>query len=499
MPSPPPPPPGPTLPLQTSAVVVPRKTTPDQCTYPAPPSPAASSHDDSVSTLDECSISDMDLSLKAGHSSTSNLTRTTSIASASAASRRRGTDAPPAVEPATTAAHFSSMSPSSPPSSTSPLSPTSSLQFADRLASANHVLSTEAAALAAVTHLYATHSVARAGFNAAVSAIVRNCGEKGKLVIIGVGKSGIIARKLVATFSSLGLCAIFLHPTDALHGDLGYIQPRDTLLVITYSGKTPELLLLQDHLPSDLPTILLTAHTRPSDCAFIRARPATILLPTPIPTPEKKSFGVSAPTTSTTTALAVGDALAVTAAHELHSAPGSLGLATVFARNHPGGAIGAALQNSAPPDPILRDLLALSFAELPLLEPCAGSRGALTGADALRAGFDAANTADAASAGSGWLRLCDGSVLPPSRIRALRNDQLLVPIGQVPGLVVARDEMLGIAADTQVRVAKDLVRSAHAHVPEGAAYLQVGDAIIALLDEMGQIVGALEANQVLSQ
>ncbi|KKA26805.1 hypothetical protein TD95_005102 [Thielaviopsis punctulata] len=345
------------------------------------------------------------------------------------------------------------------------------------------------AALAAVTELYATHSAARAGFNAAVSALTRHRSGRGKLVVIGVGKSGIIGRKLVATFSSLGLCAVFLHPTEALHGDLGVIQPLDTLLVITFSGKTPELLLLQDHLAPHLPTILLTAHTRPQDCAFLRARPATILLPTPVPVSEKAAFGVSAPTSSTTTALAVGDALALTVAQELARPPAGPGLAAVFAKNHPGGAIGAAFR--APQT--LRDLLPATFAELPLLEACAGSAG-LSGADVLRAGLEAASSG---GAGAGWLRLCGGSVLPPSRIRALQNEQLLLPIEQIPGLVVAREEMLSIAADTQVRVAKDLVRNANAL--EGGEYLGGEDAVIAVLDERGQMVGALEASQVLSQ
>ncbi|KAL5614739.1 hypothetical protein BROUX41_004833 [Berkeleyomyces rouxiae] len=481
--------PGPALRVQTSAIVITRKTSCNR-QFPAPPSPASSSQDDSGSGLDECSVLDLDLSAKAGHGhgSSSNLTSATSVASISAICH----DSPAATTIA------APLGPVPLPVSTCVSPAESTTLFVDRLASANHVLSTEAAALAAVTQLYATHSIARAGFNAAVSAIVRHRGDRGKLVIIGVGKSGIIARKLVATFSSLGICAIFMHPTDALHGDLGYIQPNDTLLVITFSGKTPELLLLQNHLPSNLPTILLTAHTNPDDCAFIRARPTTILLPTPIPTSEKKSFGVSAPTTSTTTALAVGDALAITAAHELHSTPDGLHLAAVFARNHPGGAIGAALR-SAPQPPTLQNLLVSPFTELPQLEPCAGSEGALTGADVLRAGLDAAANGPGTAAAAGWLRLCDGSVLSPSRIRALRNDQLLLPIAQIPDLVVAREQMLEMAADTQVSVAKDLVRSAHTHMLDGAGYLQSEDAVVALLDSTGQIVGALEASYILSQ
>ncbi len=117
----------------------------------------------------------------------------------------------------------------------------------ERLAGALHVLNTEATALHNLAQLYAKDAVARDGFHMAVEAITRTSKAhqgtgSGKLVIIGVGKSGHIAKKLVATFNSLAIQAVFLHPTEALHGDLGQIGPNDTLLMITFSGKTPELL-----------------------------------------------------------------------------------------------------------------------------------------------------------------------------------------------------------------------------------------------------------------
>ena len=205
-----------------------------------------------------------------------------------------------------------------------------------RLRRGIHVMATEATALANLAKFYETSSTARCSFDKAVNAITRQALVKGKLVVVGVGKSGLIGRKLVATMLSLDIRAVFLHPTEALHGDLGIIDHRDTLMFISYSGKTPELLTLLPHIEESMHTLLLTSHINTDTCEFTRRRPGTIMLPTPIPESESASFGVPAPTTSTTVALALGDALALTAAHEMQH-----NVAAVFAKNHPGGAIGA--------------------------------------------------------------------------------------------------------------------------------------------------------------
>jgi hypothetical protein len=93
------------------------------------------------------------------------------------------------------------------------------------LVTAIHVLTTEASALSHLAHLYKTNPVAQSGFIQAVDAIARTVHEGGKLVICGVGKSGKIGKKLVATMNSLGIMTVFLHPIEALHGDLGVIRP----------------------------------------------------------------------------------------------------------------------------------------------------------------------------------------------------------------------------------------------------------------------------------
>ena len=83
----------------------------------------------------------------------------------------------------------------------------------------------------------------------AALALLHRCADgKAKLVITGVGKSGIVARKIAATFSSIGLMALFLNPLDALHGDLGVVAPEDVCLLLSNSGETAELLEVLPHL-----------------------------------------------------------------------------------------------------------------------------------------------------------------------------------------------------------------------------------------------------------
>ena len=144
------------------------------------------------------------------------------------------------------ASHAPSVPPPSPPSPATPcerelspplddlmsmtppeLSDPCSSSFSDRLSNAVHVLGTEATALSCLTRLYETEPVARKGFNAAVEAITRHRGDKGQLVICGIGKSGHIAKKLVATMNSLKIRSTYLHPTEALHGDLGVVGRHD--------------------------------------------------------------------------------------------------------------------------------------------------------------------------------------------------------------------------------------------------------------------------------
>ncbi|KAL4770460.1 hypothetical protein BDW60DRAFT_192620 [Aspergillus nidulans var. acristatus] len=212
-----------------------------------------------------------------------------------------------------------------------------------------HVISTERAALAHLERLYQTDQLAQEHLSRAVDQIARTIRNGGKLVCCGVGKSGKIAKKLEATMNSLGIFSTFLHPTEALHGDLGMIRPNDTLLLISFSGRTPELLLLLPHIPPTVTIVALTSHLHPSTCPLLSFQPMEkgILLPAPIHEDEETSIGVCAPTSSTTVALSLGDALAIATARKLHTTPGR-GPAEVFKSFHPGGAIGAASTVSTP-------------------------------------------------------------------------------------------------------------------------------------------------------
>ncbi|KAI1430544.1 SIS domain-containing protein [Xylaria sp. CBS 124048] len=345
-----------------------------------------------------------------------------------------------------------------------------------RVTGAIHVLNTEATALRNLTQLYKNDVTAAEGFNAAVDAIVRRCGERGKLVVTGVGKSGHIGKKLVATFNSLGLPSTFLHPTEALHGDLGKIGKHDVVLFITFSGKTAELLALLPHIDPALPTIILTAHSNPADCELIRKQPSAILLPAPIHEPETTSFGISAPTTSTTVALALGDALAVVVSQELHSTS----VSSVFARNHPGGAIGATLNK-----PCTMLDLAVPIGDVTQI---LGSTGDLSGTDVLKAGYESP---------SGWVGVGD-TLACPTRIRRLDTSLMPLRLTEIPNLLVPSSEWVQIGADTGIAQAARRIRDPLMSPDyDGKAVVCGEDSILAVINYRGEIVGVLEARELL--
>ena len=145
-------------------------------------------------------------------------------------------------------------------------------------------------------------------FEKAVELIYGHVHQKGgKLVSSGMGKAGEIARNISTTFSSTGTPAVFLHPSDAQHGDLGVIQPDDVLLLISNSGKTREILelvQLADRLCEGIPLIVITGK---ADSEL--AKTADVCLQTGDPR-EVCPLGLS-PTTSTTVMTVIGDALIV--------------------------------------------------------------------------------------------------------------------------------------------------------------------------------------------
>ena len=157
--------------------------------------------------------------------------------------------------------------------------------------------------------------------------------HNGKLLLSGVGKSGIVARKIAATFTSLGYPALFLNPTDALHGDIGIVMHHDTAVIISNSGETSEIVCLLPHLRRKIRTIISIT----SDVSSTLSKRSNVHFECNI---DRESCPLNlAPTTSTTLSLALGDALA---------AQWSIfrGITNEnFAINHPAGLIGKRLNH----------------------------------------------------------------------------------------------------------------------------------------------------------
>jgi arabinose-5-phosphate isomerase len=154
---------------------------------------------------------------------------------------------------------------------------------------------------------------------------------RGKVVLVGVGKSGIIAQKIAATMTSTGTAAIYLHPSDALHGGLGIVAADDVVLALSNSGETDEVIAMLPHLKHrGVPIIALVGNLNST-----LARRADVILDASV---DQEACPLNmAPTTSTTVALALGDALAVVLMQVK-------GLTTDdFAQNHPAGRLGKRL------------------------------------------------------------------------------------------------------------------------------------------------------------
>ncbi|MEJ7930292.1 KpsF/GutQ family sugar-phosphate isomerase [Ramlibacter sp. AN1015] len=165
-------------------------------------------------------------------------------------------------------------------------------------------------------------------FGKAVAAILA---LSGRVVVMGMGKSGHIGRKIAATLASTGTPAMFVHPAEASHGDLGMVQPHDLVLAISNGGESDELTAILPLLKRiGAPLIAMTGRARST-----LGRHADIVLDTGV---EKEACPLNlAPTASTTAQLALGDALAVALLDARGFRPED------FARSHPGGALGRKL------------------------------------------------------------------------------------------------------------------------------------------------------------
>jgi arabinose-5-phosphate isomerase len=219
--------------------------------------------------------------------------------------------------------------------------------------------STDAAVLAEGRRVLAVEAQAVASLaerldDAFVRAVGMVLSATGRVIVSGVGKSGIIGRKIAATLTSTGTPATFLHPVEALHGDLGIVGPGDVAILLSKSGESAELHGLVEFLGrSGVQVIALTGRT---DSTL--ARHAAVVLDCGVA--EEACPHDLAPTSSTTAALALGDALAVALLQRRGFGRED------FARIHPGGALGRRL--------LLRVADVMVTEELPLLPPGATMR-----------------------------------------------------------------------------------------------------------------------------
>jgi arabinose-5-phosphate isomerase len=167
-----------------------------------------------------------------------------------------------------------------------------------------------------------------------VHACLDTLARGGKLVLSGVGKSGYISQKIAATLASTGSRAVFMHPVEAMHGDLGILAPLDILLAVSYSGETDELLAVLPAVKRLGVDIIAITAKNDSQLSCV----AELVVPMPVPR-EACPFNL-APTTTTTALAALGDALAMTLL-DCHR----FGI-NDYAKLHPAGAIGRSISLS---------------------------------------------------------------------------------------------------------------------------------------------------------
>jgi len=195
----------------------------------------------------------------------------------------------------------------------------------DHLKRARQVFDIEGTALKAVRQQL------DGNFDAAVNVIVETLGQRGKIVVVGIGKSGNVGQKIAATLTSTGSTSVFLHGVDALHGDLGIVSDGDVILALSYSGESEELLNLIPPLKRfPVKIICITGAVKSA-----LARYSDVVLNVRVPK-EACPFNL-APTASTTAMMVMGDALAMTVLQARGFKEKD------YARHHPSGAIGRAL------------------------------------------------------------------------------------------------------------------------------------------------------------
>ena len=192
----------------------------------------------------------------------------------------------------------------------------------------NYISIAKKSALIQINELKKIYKVFNKNFNKAIDLIL-NC--KGKVIFAGIGKSGLIARKISATFSSVGIPSFFCHPSEALHGDMGQIEKKDILIIFSYSGNTTELNNMLKY--ANRFKIKIIGVASKLDSNLLKASDVKLILPK---VKEADLTGM-VPTSSTSISLLLGDCLATTIMHQRNFSKDK------FKIFHPGGNIGNSL------------------------------------------------------------------------------------------------------------------------------------------------------------
>jgi hypothetical protein len=255
--------------------------------------------------------------------------------------------------------------------------------------------------------------------------------------------------------------------------------------MISYSGTTSELLTLLPHISESIPLIAMTSHTHPSACPLLAHRQNSLLLPAPIHEPEKTSFSISAPTTSTTVALALGDALALAVGQTLHSAVGK-SFAEVFHLNHPGGAIGAAAVSEAKaPELALMSDIAVRVGDVHFATQKEGPNS-LTSLDILQA---------AVRSPRGWIRISPIHVMAPRRIQQFSDMTESIDVQHLAA--IEKQDWISILGSCPIDEAKQWILNMRKEA-RGRSFLKKGT-VLGIVDEKNEVSSVVEIEDVIGE
>ena len=258
---------------------------------------------------------------------------------------------------------------------------------------------------------------------------------------------------------------------------------NDILVILSYSGRTSEILSMLGHAPSEIPLIAVTSHMDFSSCALFAQRPSSncILLPAPIPVAETEAFGVPAPTISTTTALALTDALALAVARRLHPDP-----QRVFHLHHPGGAIGA---STASIRPQLMCDVATMVRDIPIVTPRQPQDDATV--------LDAILTA--ARSKSGWARPSPETIISPRQVQLIGHQvDPSQPLRLLAvGIIVEKGDWISVEAANSVQEARDWILRMRLS-ERGKTFLKKGT-VLGVVDALKSVSGVVEIEEIVEE